>query len=226
MNLNKSLEFFNPDELLTSVHIIGCGAVGSTIAENLTRLGIKKLHLWDFDIVCEHNIANQIFLSSQINTPKIDALAEILQKINPDIQLVLHTEGWQPNLTTPLTGYVFLCVDSIETRKQILKENYNNTFIEAFFDNRMRLTDAQHYASSWKSPTQKDTLLASMEFTDEEAKNSTPTSACGTTLSVCYTVRTLAAIAVANFINKIQTQQLDKTILINFKPISIESFKE
>ena len=32
MNLNKHREFFNPDEMHEQIHIIGCGAVGSTIA--------------------------------------------------------------------------------------------------------------------------------------------------------------------------------------------------
>ena len=33
MNLNKHYEFFNPMSVTDEIHIIGCGAIGSTIAE-------------------------------------------------------------------------------------------------------------------------------------------------------------------------------------------------
>ena len=39
MNLNKHREFFDPEQFDDAIHIIGCGAVGSTIAEQLARLG-------------------------------------------------------------------------------------------------------------------------------------------------------------------------------------------
>ena len=42
MDLSKSYEFFQPDMLTSRVHIIGCGAIGSTVAENLARFGITK----------------------------------------------------------------------------------------------------------------------------------------------------------------------------------------
>ena len=227
MNLNKSLEFFDPKTVGHAIHIIGCGAIGSTIAENLARLGISKIHLWDFDIVTSHNITNQMFLQKHINKPKVTALTEILKEINPEITIIPHGHGWDPEKDiTNLTGYVFLCVDSIETRKAILDANKYNTFIKAIFDNRMRLTDAQHYASSWQTKEQKDFLFNTMDFTDEEAKDSTPVSACGTTLSVCYTVRAIAAAAVANFVNKVNNNELQKTILVNFDPVETESFKE
>jgi hypothetical protein len=44
MNLVKSQDYFNPLDVKQRCHIIGCGSVGSTIAELLTRLGIKRFH--------------------------------------------------------------------------------------------------------------------------------------------------------------------------------------
>ena len=48
MDLSKSYEFFQPDMLTSRVHIIGCGAIGSTVAENLARFGITKITLYDY----------------------------------------------------------------------------------------------------------------------------------------------------------------------------------
>ena len=71
MNLSKSIEFFNPTKVKERVHIIGCGAAGSTIAELLARAGLSKVTLYDFDKVEPHNIANQMFKDSDIGTAAI-----------------------------------------------------------------------------------------------------------------------------------------------------------
>ena len=223
MNLNKHAEFFNPEDLDDEIHIIGCGAVGSTIAENLARLGVKKLYLYDFDRVTEHNITNQMFLNKHIGLPKTDALAEILTSINPDIQIITIPDGWKEGTT--LTGYVFLAVDDIELRQKIVKENLFNFNIKAMFDTRMRLTDAQHFACKWNDKGQKH-LLATMNFTKEEAIESTPISACGTTLSVTPTVRIICALAVANLINLIKNNVLHKTVIIDAFDMTVDAYEE
>ena len=65
-----------------------------------------------------------------------------------------------------------------------------------------------------------------MNFTHEEAKEATPISACGTTLSVFYTVRTIVAYAIANLVKKIQTNTLYKTVLIDCANFNIDAFEE
>lgn len=224
MNLNKSREFFDPDKVESAVHIIGCGAIGSTLAENLARLGFKKLYLYDFDNVTAHNIANQMFWEEHVGKSKLEAVCEMLKKINPDIELMIYPEGWVHGMT--LSGYVFLCVDNIDTRREIVQENMFNNTILAMFDLRMRLTDAQHYAASWDNTNSKKQLLQSMNFTHEEAKAETPVSACGTTLSVVYTVRIITAYAVANLIKKIQENKLYKLVLIDSADFNIDAFEE
>lgn len=226
MNLNKSKDYFNPEDCTDSIHIIGCGAIGSTIAEGLTRLGIKQVHLYDFDNVCAHNITNQMFWEEQIGMPKVNALEDIIHKINPEVDVITHYDGWTEN--TPLSGYVFLCVDNIETRQKIVKTHMLNKTIKAFFDLRMRLTDAQHFAASWNTPNDKPKkfFLETMNFTHEEAKESTPVSACGTTLSVFYTVRVICSYAIANFVQKVTTNTLYKTVLIDTADFNIEAFDE
>jgi hypothetical protein len=52
-----------------------------------------------------------------------------------------------------------------------------------------------------------------MDFTSEEAKEATPVSACGTTLSVTPTVRAIVCFAVSNLINYLKGQSY-KTLMI------------
>lgn len=220
MNLNKSKEFFDPDLFDAPIHIIGCGAVGSTIAENLARLGIKELTLWDFDEVEEHNIANQMFLTSHVHKPKTQAVEEICKSINPEI--IINQRGKYEDES--LSGYLFICPDSIKVRRSILENNIGNSNILGVFDGRMRLTDAQHYASDWTTLEKRKALLDTMNFTDEEATADTPISACGTSLSVCFTVRCLVSLMVANFINYVLGNKIQKMITIDLQTFVIDSF--
>lgn len=83
------------------------------------------------------------------------------------------------------------------------------------FDTRMRLEDAQSYGANWKDDTQKKMFLNSMNFTDAEAKDATPVSACGTTLSVASTVVSTAAFTVSNFMNLVKTNKCKSMIFVN-----------
>ena len=221
MDLSKSYDFFQPERNKGAIHIIGCGSVGATVAENLVRLGIKKLTLWDFDRVEAKNLANQIFRAKDIGQPKVDALAEILAEINPAIKLDRRRFGWKDD---KLSGYVFLCVDDIELRKTIANMHKHNPYIKAMFDFRTRLTDAQHYAADWDDLKAKKDFVASMNFTNEEAKAQTPVTACGTALSVCPTIRIICSLGVANFMNFWNGKPLKKLILIDAFDFVLDAF--
>lgn len=212
MDLSKSLEYLDPiNQIDGAIHIIGIGAMGSRIAELLVRLGVPKIHIWDMDTVESKNITNQAYLHTHIGMKKTDALESLLKDINPTLKVVKHGEYKDE----PIAGYVFLCVDSIELRYNIAKENINNTLIKAMFDTRMRLEDAQAYAAKWDEESSRNKFINTMKFTDEEAKDATPVSACGTTLSVASTVVTTAALTVSNFINLVRKNELKEMIFIN-----------
>lgn len=220
MNLNKHIEFFNPSEVQAPIHVIGVGALGSRIAELLVRLGIPELHIWDFDTVDAHNITNQIYYDCQIGQKKTEALADILSDINPHVNVIVHEEYKEQNLN----GYVFLSVDNIDLRRHIVTTNLKNPYIKAVFDMRMRLTDAQSYGADWSDEQSKQALLNSMQFTSEEAKDATPVSACGTTLSVTPTVFCITAYTISNFINFTQGKELKSVILIDAFTFNTNAF--
>lgn len=204
MNLSKSLEYFDPiNTVQGQIHVIGVGAMGSRVAELLVRLGIPKIHIWDMDIVEDKNITNQLYLHHQIGMNKTDALEEILMDINPELTVVKHGKYTDQSLS----GYIFLNVDSIELRYKIASDNKDNMHIKAMFDCRMRLEDAQSYAADWSNEKQKQQFISSMDFTDAEAVEATPVSACGTTLSVASTVVSTAAFTVSNFMNLVRNNK-------------------
>ena len=220
MDLSKSYEFFQPEMCTDRIHIIGCGSVGSTVAELLARFGLTRISLWDFDTVSPHNLANQMFFTEDINRPKVDAVADMLHRINPDMELKLYPQGWNGQ---KLSGYVFLCVDNIDLRREIVKQNFANTNVKAMFDFRTRLTDAQHYAADWMDPKHKQVFLESMNFTHEEAMADTPMSACHVTLSVAPTVRMICNVGVTNFINFVKDRKLHKMIIVDAFDFTVDA---
>ena len=148
MDLSKSYEYFQPEKDDSRIHIVGCGSVGSTVAENLARCGVTKFTLWDFDTVEPHNLANQMFRQQDVGRLKVDALKDILCDINPELadSVSAKPEGWRGKL---MSGYIFLCVDSIELRRQIVERHMDNPYVKAVFDFRTLLESAQHYAADW-----------------------------------------------------------------------------
>lgn len=223
MNTNKFYDFFKPDMINERIHIIGCGAIGSLVGDTLARMGLTKITLYDFDTVEAHNIANQIFTEHDIGKPKVVALRDRMLAINPDMEedLFIQPVGYQ-NQT--LSGYVFLCVDNIDLRRNIVENHKFNMFIKAMFDFRMRLTDAQHFAADWSDPKAIQSLLNSMQFTHEEAKQETPVSACNLTLSVIPTVWMIVSSGVANFMNFAKGAGYKKIIYIDAFKHSIEAY--
>lgn len=221
MDLSKSYEYFQPENVSKKINIIGCGSVGATVAENLVRLGLTNISLWDMDAVSPHNLANQIFRNKDIGKGKVDALSEILLEINPDLQLKLHGDGWDGQ---KLSGYVILAVDNIELRKRIVEQHINNPYVAAMFDFRTALESAQHYAADWSDPKMKDDFLNSMNFSHEEVMEDTPVSACGVTLGVVPTVRTICSLGVANFVNYIRGRGLKKLIICDSFQFTLDAF--
>ena len=213
MDLSKSYDYFKPETVEERIHIVGCGSVGSTLAENLARVGLTKFTLWDFDEVEPHNIVNQMFTQEHIGKPKVEALKEIILSINPEAaaDIQIEPKGWRGKM---MSGYIFLAVDNIELRKKIVERHMDSPYVKAVFDFRTLLESGQHYAADWTDSKMKKILLDTMQFTHEEAKAEEPVSACGVVLGVNTTVRLICGMGVNNFLNFVRGQGLWK--MVNF----------
>ncbi len=74
------------------VGIAGLGGLGSNVAMYLTRLGVGKLILVDFDVVDISNLNRQNYFMTDIGRPKTEALLPFLQAINPYLDYDIHTQ--------------------------------------------------------------------------------------------------------------------------------------
>lgn len=67
--------------------VIGAGSVGSHAADMLVRSGVKHLSVVDFDTVEAANLSRTVYRRNHLGLLKVDALAEHLDEIAPDLQL-------------------------------------------------------------------------------------------------------------------------------------------
>lgn len=116
-----------------TVVIVGVGGVGSVTAEMLTRCGIGKLVLFDYDKVELANMNRLFFQPDQVGLNKVDAAAKTLEFINPDVKIETHNynittvENFDNFIETikssSLAGgrvdLVLSCVDNFEARMAI-----------------------------------------------------------------------------------------------------------
>jgi hypothetical protein len=221
MNLVKHVDFFDPNEVNSTVHIIGVGAIGSHLAIMLAKLGIGKFTLYDFDKVESKNVTNQAFVEADIGELKVQVIKKRILAINPQAKVRVKTEGWNSN---PLSGYVFLAVDSIELRHRIIKENKFNNNILGMFDTRMGLTEGQSFGADWTRLNHRQNLLDGTDFTDEEAKKNQPVSACNSPLSVITLVWSITSATVSNFINLIKKEKFKTVIILDIHEHEFTTF--
>lgn len=69
------------------IGIAGSGGLGSNIAVNLVRSGVKNIKIVDFDIIEQSNLNRQFYFQDQIGKNKVNALSENLYRINSKINL-------------------------------------------------------------------------------------------------------------------------------------------
>lgn len=117
-----------------SVAVVGIGGVGSVTAEMLTRCGIGKLLLFDYDKVELANMNRLFFQPHQAGLSKVAAAENTLHRINPDVIFESHNynittmDNFQHFMSRLEKGgkiegervnLVLSCVDNFEARMTI-----------------------------------------------------------------------------------------------------------
>uniref|UniRef100_A0A182IPM8 Ubiquitin-like modifier-activating enzyme 5 n=1 Tax=Anopheles atroparvus TaxID=41427 RepID=A0A182IPM8_ANOAO len=117
-----------------SVAVVGVGGVGSVTADMLTRCGIGKLLLFDYDKVELANMNRLFFTPDQAGLSKVEAAANTLNFINPDVAIetnnynITTVDNFDKFLGAIQTGgvkqgtpvdLVLSCVDNFEARMAI-----------------------------------------------------------------------------------------------------------
>lgn len=106
------------------INIIGMGAVGSRVFEQLVCLGCRNINCYDFDEVEAHNLHNQLWIRADVGKKKVDAAkAWFMDKYAEDPSdydmHFIDERVTEEAVRDQMTGIVMLCVDTFEGRRQI-----------------------------------------------------------------------------------------------------------
>ncbi len=105
-----------------SVTILGCGALGTVLANNLCRAGVGRLVIADRDYIELSNLQRQILFDEDDidkHLPKAIAAAEKLRKVNSDVRVEALVEDINADGIESLvreTDLVLDATDNFETR--------------------------------------------------------------------------------------------------------------
>lgn len=88
---------FNEDVIKNAVLLIGLGAIGSLIGEQLARGGFLKLALMDQDIVAAGNLVRHTLGLESVTKRKSKALYDRLVLVSPHIDVDVVDENFPPN---------------------------------------------------------------------------------------------------------------------------------
>jgi hypothetical protein len=137
----RHLAIFNPYTFQYPVHVIGVGGMGSRVAEGLTRMGVgivsqSPIYLYDYDMFETHNVANQRADIADVNGWKAEQVAQSMNCVNIDCCVTPHMV--EVDEFIPLSGVVFICVDSMKSRRVIMEEVVEkNPEVVCVIDTRM-----------------------------------------------------------------------------------------
>jgi molybdopterin/thiamine biosynthesis adenylyltransferase len=196
-------------------HILGCGAIGSSAATQLCRMGAESLFLYDFDTVGIENVGVSHYYSKDIGDKKVKALQRHLLAINEFAEVVAVDDRFERLSMYTEKDIVILGFDNMTSRLEAVENVLNNgpkPFL--LIDGRMGSEHYQQY--SFLSPTiaQYKKTWYSDESGDPEPCNAKATSYCSN----------MSGSFIANTVTKaITNKEVKKEIFFNFPSLVVAS---
>jgi tRNA A37 threonylcarbamoyladenosine dehydratase len=114
----------------THVMVVGLGGVGSFAAEFIARSGVGKMTIIDGDVVDPTNRNRQLpALATNHGVSKAEIMAERLQAINPELELIVVKKFVTPEMVeevlTTNPDYVIDAIDSITPKLTFISMAYS-----------------------------------------------------------------------------------------------------
>lgn len=208
-------EVFSPDLFGDRrVDVIGVGATGSRIALGLAKLGVQNLHAWDFDVVEEHNIANQLYSVNDVGQPKVEALRALIFEQTGD-EINVHDEAVTGE--TKLGEVVFMLTDTMSSRRDIFEGSLAGRFTaKLMIETRMGVDEGRVYAVRPWNPIEVRRWLGTL-YDDEDA--SVQASLCGSAVTIGPTADLISGFALWQFIKWTSIEMKHEDDALNFEII-------
>lgn len=209
VDVTRSVSNFNPVKS-APIHIIGVGATGSKVVTELLKAGYfpDKIHIYDMDVVEEHNICNQAFYHKHIGMPKVEAMQDLdmLIRGSDTSELQAHNEKFERIDAELIEDGSIICifVDTMQSRKDILaglagkdvlvvETGLGGKFIQTQF---IDVSNAAHITKYIQALPEEEEV---------------PESECGTKIGIGMASSTLAALTVSRILDALSDRPVPIT---------------
>ena len=209
----RSSELVNNLEDFT-FHILGCGAIGSSAALQIARMGATQFCLYDMDKVEEVNIGVSQYIYNDINKPKVDGLADHLRNIGVFTVGTYH-ERFSEFYPQGENDIAILGFDSMASRLQAVEALFSIPGVKPLYiiDGRMGAENYQQYVFDKPTASKYKKTWYSDESGNPEPCNAKATSYCSN----------LSGSMIANTIRKLVTgQPFNRSFSFNFPTMLLE----
>lgn len=129
--------YCSPEILREPLNVVGVGATGSNIALLAARMGFTRFKIWDPDVVESHNLPNQVYDHHHIGAMKVDALADVLRRFNPEIRVETYPDYFTSEQKQLLDGPLILTVDTMSARQESIAAFQFNPMVKYVFETRL-----------------------------------------------------------------------------------------
>ncbi len=203
IDYKRQISIFDPADFTNyTITIAGLGNIGSNVALSLTKMGISRFELYDFDKVEAHNLASQAYNAHHTGVDKVFALAEQMELLNPTVSYESYSDKFVGGVKM---GQIFIsAVDSMAARREICKNLPPDVFV---VDGRMgggQIEVHSQYAADWGATLEKDG--------DDDP--------CGARF-ISYTSYVIAGLIANQVKRHLMKQRLAKTILLHMDTLEL-----
>jgi len=193
------------------ITIIGLGAIGSTCAVWLGKMGCVGITAYDPDVIQDHNWSNQMYRDSDVGSLKASALMDVIEQFGG------HTPNAIPRryVDQPLTEVVVSAVDSIESRKIIWKSVREKSDVRLYLDARMGLDTLMVYAI--RPQIREDRVAYSQSLVPDDQALQEPCTA----RTVCYTPL-MASSIICNLVKRYcNDEELPRRVILDLATFTL-----
>lgn len=210
-----------------SIHLLGLGCGGSYTAMHIAKKGaqaIACMHGWDGDDVDLGNTQSQTYLDRHVGMKKVDALADQVREWG-GFEMVRHPEFI--TRPVPLSGYVFVAVDSMTTRMQLWEQSIErNAAVHLMIEMRLDTTTAIIHVVD----PNNEAHIKRWRHYWYPAEEATTAGDCGATVARGPIASLAASMCVWQMVRAIRiaegsNDRLDNQIRIEMEPLSIETYQ-
>ena len=209
----RSSELVNNLEGFT-FHILGCGAIGSSAALQIARMGATQFCLYDMDKVEEVNIGVSQYTYADIDKSKVDALSDHLRSIGV-FSVGIFNERFSQFHSQGDKDIAILGFDSMASRLQAVEALFSIPGVKPLYiiDGRMGAEHYQQYVFDRPTVSKYKKTWYSDESGSPEPCNAKATSYCSN----------LSGSMIANTIRKlVMKQPFNRSFSFNFPTMLLD----